>query len=62
MPVFLVPIVGPDGKQRQQGDEVPKSWDAGYVRSLTKDGAVGTQKAWDEIAARNSAEVEEATK
>jgi hypothetical protein len=56
VPVFLVPIVGPDGKQRQQGDEVPKSWDAAYVRSLTKEGAVGTQKAWDEIAARNAEE------
>lgn len=59
MPVFLVNITGPDGKQRVQGEPVPDDWDAAYVRSLKREGAVGSQKAWDDIAARNAAEAGE---
>ena len=56
MTVFHVNITGPDGKQYVQGEPVPKSWDADYVKSLVASGGAGTQKAWDEIAARNAAE------
>lgn len=56
MTVLLVNITGPDGKQRQAGEPVPKSWDADYVKSLIKSGGAGTQKAWDERVKANEAE------
>lgn len=60
MTVLLVNITGPDGKQRQAGEPVPKSWDAEYVRSLVKSGGAGTQKAWDERVKANEAEAADA--
>ena len=58
MPVFLVPIVGPDGKQIDAGQPVPKDWDADYVKALTASGGAGTQKQWDAITERNAIEAE----